>query len=242
MSIVGGPDIVNDGLILYLDAGNTKSYPGSGTTWTDLSNEKNHATLSNFTVGSLNGGTLTADGANSFAIVNAAASLQPIAITIEVMCKPLYNAQNYTNVISYPPNDDNHESPYMIYAIYLQHIGSAYSTGSATSGPLHSRIRGEMVTSIGGLYDFGVWNHLVISFDNQLVKYYRDGVLKDTDTVSSSSISYSGYENQNVFIGVNPSGAEDFEGEYSNIRLYNRALTDKEILQNFNALKGRFGL
>ena len=237
MGLFHSPKIATDGLILNLDAGNTKSYPGSGTTWTDLSKENNHATLSNFTVGSLNGGTLTADGANSVATINAAASLQPASITMEVMCKPIYNNQNYANVISYPPNDDAHGPPWMIYAIYLQH-----PSGNITSRPLHTRISGAMHTSINGLYDFGVWNHLVISFHNQAVKYYRDGVLKDTDTNSAATISYSGYENQNVFIGQNPSGSEDFEGEYSNVKLYNRALTDAEVKQNFEAIRGRFGL
>ena len=231
------PKIVTDGLILNLDAANTKSYPGSGTTWTDLSKENNHATLSNFSVGSLNGGTLTADGANSFAEINAAASLQPASITIEAMVKPIYNGQNYANVISYPPNDDAHQSPWMIYAIYLQHV-----SGNITSRPIVTRIGGTSQTSSVGAFDFNVWNHLVMSFHNTTIKFYRDGSVHSTHTIADSTINYSGYENQNVFIGQNPSGSEDFEGEYSNIRLYNRALTDAEVLQNYNALKGRFGL
>ena len=237
MGLFHSPKIATDGLILNLDAGNTKSYPGSGTTWTDLSKENNHATLSNFTVGSLNGGTLTADGANSFGVINAAASLQPASITIEVMCKPIYNGQNYANVISYPPNDDNHQSPWMIYAIYLQHV-----SGNITSRPLHSRFGGTMVVSSAGAFDFNSWNHLVVTFHNQAVKFYRDGNVHSTHSISPSTINYSGYENQNVFIGQNPSGSEDFEGEYSNVKLYNRALTDAEVSQNFNAIRGRFGL
>ena len=237
MGLFHSPKIATDGLILNLDAGNTKSYSGSGTTWTDLSKENNHATLSNFTVGSLNGGTLTADGANSVATINAAASLQPASITIEVMCKPIYNGQNYANVISYPPNDDAHQSPWMIYAIYLQHV-----SGNITSRPLHSRFGGTMVVSSAGAFDFNAWNHLVVTFHNQAVKFYRDGNVHSTHSISPSTINYSGYENQNVFIGQNPSGSEDFEGEYSNVKLYNRALTDAEVSQNFNAIRGRFGL
>ena len=237
MALAHSPKIVTDGLILNLDAANTKSYPGSGSTWTDLSKENNHATLSNFSVGNLNGGTLTADGANSFAEINAAASLQPASITIEAMVKPIYNGQNYANVISYPPNDDAHQSPWMIYAIYLQHVN-----GNITGRPIVTRIGGTSQTSAGGIFDWDTWVHLVVSFHNQTVKFYRDGSLHSSHTISPSVINYSGYENQNVFIGQNPSGSEDFEGEYSNIRLYNRALTDKEVLQNFNALKGRFGL
>ena len=236
MGLFHSPNIVTDGLILNLDAGNTKSYPGSGNTWTDLSKEKNHATISNFAVGSLNGGTLTANGATSSGFINASASLQPASITMEAMIKPLDNGGSFTSVISYPPNDDAHQSPWMIYAIYLTH-----APWSGT-GQLHTRIGGSGHYSAENVYEFGVWNHLVISFHNQAIKYYRDGVLKDTDTNSAATISYSGYENQNVMIGVNPSGTEDFEGEYSNIKLYNRALTDAEVAQNFEAIRGRFGL
>ena len=236
-SVHVNPKIVTNGLILYLDAGNKKSYSGSGSTWTDLSKQNNNATLSNFAVGGLNGGTLTADGANSVAEINAAASLQPASITIEAMVLPIYNNQNYANVISYPPNDDAHQSPWMIYAIYLQHV-----SGNLTARPMHSRVGGTSVISDNGAFDFGVWNHLVFTFHNQAAKFYRDGVIHSTHSISPSTINYSGYENQNVFIGQNPSGSEDFEGEYSSIRLYNRALTDDEVKQNFNAIRGRFGL
>ena len=74
------------------------------------------------------------------------------------------------------------------------------------------------------------------------MKFYRDGNVYSKHSISPSTINYSGYENQNVFIGQNPSGAEDFEGEYSNVKLYNRALTDEEVKQNFEAIRGRFGL
>ena len=188
MGLFHSPKIATDGLILNLDAGNTKSYPGSGTTWTDLSKENNHATLSNFTVGSLNGGTLTADGANSVATINAAASLQPASITIEVMCKPIYNNQNYANVISYPPNDDNHQSPWMIYAIYLQHVH-----GNITQRPIHTRIGGTMQLSDNGAFDFNVWNHLVVTFHNQAVKFYRDGNVYSTHSISPSTINSVSY-------------------------------------------------
>ena len=236
MGLFHSPNIVTDGLILNLDAGNTKSYPGSGTTWTDLSKENNHATLSNFTVGSLNGGTLTANGATSSGFINASASLQPASITMEVMIKPLNSGGSFSSVISYPPNDDAHQSPFMIYAIYLTH--AAWSN----VGRVHTRISGSAHYSPENTYEFGVWNHLVVSFHNQALKFYRDGVLKGTNTESAATISYSGYENQNVMIGVNPNGTEDFEGEYSNVKLYNRALTDEEVSQNFDAIRGRFGL
>ena len=62
-----GPNIVEDGLVLALDAGNTKSYPGSGTTWTDLSGKGNNGTLTNGpTFDSGNGGAIFFDGGNDY--------------------------------------------------------------------------------------------------------------------------------------------------------------------------------
>jgi hypothetical protein len=63
MSVIGGPDIITDGLVLYLDAANTKSYIGSGTTWKDLSRNSNDGTLTNGpTFDSGNSGSIVFDG------------------------------------------------------------------------------------------------------------------------------------------------------------------------------------
>ena len=67
MGVFAGPEVVEDGLVLALDAGNTKSYPGSGTTWTDLSGNGNNGTLTNGpTYSSSNGGSIVFDGVNDF--------------------------------------------------------------------------------------------------------------------------------------------------------------------------------
>lgn len=65
MSIYGGPDIITDGLVFCLDAANSKSYPGTGTAWTDLSGNDNNGTLTNGpTFDSSNGGSIVFDGVN----------------------------------------------------------------------------------------------------------------------------------------------------------------------------------
>ena len=67
MSINYNPRIVTDGLVLLLDAGNTKSYPGTGTTWTDISRNGNNGTLTNGpTFDSANGGSLVFDGVDDY--------------------------------------------------------------------------------------------------------------------------------------------------------------------------------
>ena len=75
MGAYSGPEINESGLILCLDAGNTKSYPGSGTTWTDISRNGNDGTLINMdsaNLDSANGGSLTFDGTNEYVTLSRA--------------------------------------------------------------------------------------------------------------------------------------------------------------------------
>jgi hypothetical protein len=72
MSVAGGPDLIQDGLVLCLDAANTKSYPGSGTSWVDLSGNGNNGTLTNGpTFSSTNGGNIFFDGTNDYVRVSS---------------------------------------------------------------------------------------------------------------------------------------------------------------------------
>ena len=65
MGAAAGPNVVEDGLVLALDAGNTQSYPGSGTAWTDISGKGNNGTLTNGpTYSSADGGAIVFDGIN----------------------------------------------------------------------------------------------------------------------------------------------------------------------------------
>ena len=66
MACHGGPNIVEDNLVFHVDAANTRSYPGSGTTWTDLSGNGNNATINGATFNSGNGGYFIMDGSNDY--------------------------------------------------------------------------------------------------------------------------------------------------------------------------------
>ena len=70
MGVFAGPEITESGLVLALDAGNLKSYPTTGTTWTDLSGRGNTGTLTNGpTYSSANGGSIVFDGVNDYVTV-----------------------------------------------------------------------------------------------------------------------------------------------------------------------------
>ena len=103
MGIAYNPRTITDGLVLCLDAANTKSYPGSGTTWTDLSGRGNTGTLTNGpTYSSANGGSIVFDGTDD--IVNTS-YVSSNAFTWSVWFKTNVVSSGYRNIISIPtPN------------------------------------------------------------------------------------------------------------------------------------------
>jgi len=84
MGVSYNPKIVKDGLVLYLDAGNTKSYPGSGTTWTDLSGNGNNGTLNGPSYNSNLLGTFVLDGVDDYATLP---TITLTNFTIQIWCK-----------------------------------------------------------------------------------------------------------------------------------------------------------
>ena len=92
MGAYAGPDIVENGLVLALDAGNSKSYPGTGTTWTDLSGRGNTGTLNNMEIpgdySTANGGFLTFDGTDEFVQINNPTTFHNQNFTISAWINP----------------------------------------------------------------------------------------------------------------------------------------------------------
>jgi hypothetical protein len=232
MGITYNPRTITDGLVLCLDAGNSKSYPGSGTTWTDLSGNGNNGTLVNGVgYNSSNGGSLTFDGVNDNVSILYNASLKPTtAITMEAFCYIQNNSTTWASLIQYPFNSASHTTTYFEWAIYL----------NMSSRLLHTRIDGEGANSPINVWNFDVWTYVAITFENQSVKYYVNGSSVGSSSITKTSITYNA--DNPVYIGKNASGSEPFEGRLGNIKVYNRALTATEIQQNYNALKSRFGL
>jgi len=232
MALGHGPRVITDGLVLALDAGDTNSYPGSGTTWTDLSGNGNNGTLVNGVgYSGDNLGSLSFDGINDNINIPYNASLKPAtAITMEAFCYIQNNGGTWTSLIQYPVNSSSHTSPFFDWAIYLNKVDRL----------LHTRIDGEAVSSPNNVWNFNEWSYVAITFENQSVKYYVNGANVGSSSVTKTSITYD--VNNPVYIGKNASGTEQFEGKLGSMRVYNRALTASEIQQNFNALRGRFGI
>jgi hypothetical protein len=222
-----GPKIVTDGLVLCLDAANPKSYPGTGTTWYDLSGNGNNGTLTNDpTYSSDNNGTLIFDGANDYIDVVGDYHLLS-EMTISLWFKP-------TNTISGGANQVGR-----IWGKGGDFECRFDGGGTAVLGKLACDLGGtNSLTSVNDVWSNTIWYNLVIILLTSSSEMYIQSELDST----GSRGSVTG-QTANLQIGKSASGfGSPFPGSISNFKIHNRALTAAEIQQNFNALRGRYGL
>lgn len=226
-AIKGRFNIPSDGLLLDLDAGNTASYPGSGTTWYDLSS---HGYTGTFYSSPTFDGTVGAAGFDGSNYTNHGTYFNfPTDITIDVWFKsdsPVWNGGNlYDQLENYGHrlqllNNDTY--PY-IWIINNEGYGFDRSLTSSMSGAVTT----------------DVWHNIVLTGDNNSINSYYDGTLDTSVNVPFSPNSTPGYP---FYVGSCPDFGEGFKGKIATFKAYNRALSASEVTQNYNLLKGRFGL
>jgi hypothetical protein len=221
MGITYNPRTIVDGLVLALDAGNVKSYPGSGTTWTDLSGGGNNGTLTNGpTYSSANGGSIVFDGSNDCIVVNSNASILSSTAYTKIAWFNTNNLSASNNIIS-GGNSGQH-------AFWLSSSNKLYSGHNSSWSTVISTTTISANTWYCGAVTFNTtsgWN------------LYLNGALENTN---SSTTAFTG--NGEILIGAYGTGSNVFSGNISNIQVYNRAFSAAEVKQNFNALRGRFGI
>jgi len=226
MSGIVNGNVVRSGLVLCLDAGSTKSYPGSGTTWFDRSGNGNNGVLTNGpTFSSANGGSIVFDGTNANYVTfgNVLASLTNLSL--ECFVKFGTQSSNYNGIISKTLDNTNG------YEIRT-------ATYTSTTTDVSFRYVGDTASIGFGTLTNGVWYHLVATGTNGSQKTYINGSLAYSNTVASSPSANS----NSLLIGKLA-----YAGLYANMsmgyaRIYNRVLTATEVLQNYNATRGRFGI
>jgi hypothetical protein len=240
MALVHGvKPIVTSGLVLCLDAGNRKSYPGTGTTWTDLSGNGNNGTLVNGVgYSGSNFGSLGFDGLDDFGSTSCSqfqSGNNPL--TMEVWFRWFGNGTNTANFLfGYGDDQAANRVPIVI-------ISSSNS------------VQFEFGSGAGVVYSSTIqtntWYQTVCTYDLSSTKVYLNGSLQNTTSYSSAGIILSGSNGQTAGIGCLFSsfgnvgtGATKrygtFNGNISVVKYYNRALTATEIAQNYNALKSRY--
>jgi len=249
MGFYRGPKIVTDGLVLSLDAGNEKSYSGSGTTWFDKSGNGNNGTLVNGpTFNSDNGGSIVFDGVNDYVICgNTVGNFGTSNFTINFYFKTTDSGFPATFIAKSAGSN-----PRLDYGWLINNGSSANNLGFATATTTGSwgSIGSYSVQTSGTSIRDGLWKMATIVGDRTQsdITIYINGIQRTLQNyVGKSAFSTLGNIANNLNYTV---GAESdtgispvpIEASISNVQTYNRALTAEEILQNYNATKSRFNL
>ena len=229
MSLSHGANVVRDGLILCLDAANPKSYPGSGTAWTDLSGNGNNGTLVNGVGYSVdNKGAFTFDGVNDYALITNSSPLgQSLNWTINAWIK--YNGTGYTS--------------WMIITDQVVYTSASnYMMWLSSDAP----VNGKLLSAYDGGWHYGtirlypdIWYNVCLTRQSNVVSYYINGAFDIQRTLANPLTLNTG----NVGIGSHPSNLSyRTNGNISSVKIYNRVLSAIEVQQNFEALRGRYGI
>jgi len=232
MSTQGGPDIITNGLVLALDGANRKSNPGSGTTWTDLSgNGKDGSLVNGASFQTTNGGSVAFDGVNDR--VTLYASNQLIG-------------NQYATLEAWIKSSDDGTGSGATANFLGTRVGqnmsiNRYSTTN-TAVFLTDFTSGNLNAPIGSINVFDQnWHHIVGVNNFGICSLYVDGTLEGTDSTKSGQNIDLNAEVMAIGNDTNNT-SRTFYGEVAIARIYNRALTQPEVLQNYNTLKSRFGL
>lgn len=219
------PPIVTDNLTFLVDAGDTNSYPGTGTSWRDIVSNNNGTLFGGATYSSADGGSFFFDGVNDYAQFNFFNSVNSQG-TITQWFKPAisWNGSN-------PSQNMRLSGIHYHWEFGRTNSGTgafAFDLGNAT----------QCVTSKTS-WSSSEWYSMTISWNSTagLSRVYVNGVLDNTGNSQTFS------SNGNYAIGRSNgfSSSQYWYGNISTVKYYDDVLSDAEVLQNYNALKGRYG-
>jgi hypothetical protein len=225
-------NIVTSGMVLNLDAGFVSSYPTSATTWYDLSYSGYNGTLTNGpTFSSLSGGSIVFDGTNDYVLINRPSEITTGgSITVSLWAKWTTVGTTISTIQALV--DNNHSgSPVQGFIIQDRpdlnksiQFGVFPNTNGSTS-----------TFQVGN----GTWKHITGTYVTGSNRLYIDGSLNASITAEPSMATVQPY----ISLGYwqfTPS--RYMNGNIANVQIYNRALSPFEVYQNYNSMKGRFGI
>jgi hypothetical protein len=227
MSLHHSPRIVTDGLVLCLDAANPKSYPESGTTWADVSGNGNDGTLINGTSFDIsNNGNLTFNGDNNYVTLGNTIILNAGLIGSSFSSWWKYDGQG--------SGSDKR-------GFVLESNSFNYSLLVNTTGTLGVHINTtENSTQFvpGFIPNISTWYHSIVVWDGTNLIVYINGIEVGRRSQGGTSLII-----QNLRIGTyRDNNNRWWLGQISQVSVYNKSLTPVQVQQNFNALRGRFGI
>jgi hypothetical protein len=237
MAIYAGPEIVNDGLVLHVDAANSRSYPGSGSTLTDLSGAGRHGTLN------------SVDASAGYCAFNATTdnvAFSSFTIALEKTLSIWIKTDRPLSI------QDNFEIGFLNDGGAVSTMfGWMYGVGNCQDLGFWG---------YGSAYDFsntsytnkwssdGNWHNAVLTMDSSRnvrgyhngnpITWYRhsDGATATSFALTANTASTFKFHTRDNFSWA---GATYFH--VGDVKVYNRDLSENEIVQNYNALRGRYG-
>lgn len=228
MAFIHSPKIVTDGLALYLDAGNTKSYPGSGTTWRNLGITGSNALLINApTFEAINNGSLVFNGVNqTVSSSNTITGNNPWSVCIWTNISSSEAGSGRTGVLAFAGRSAATRG---VIAIGVRDNAVEVNHGS-----------GELATYTGAAITFDTFQNICVTYAGSSVSevVYLNGIRRDSRTLTntidiwSDPWYFASQDGSNTFLSC----------KIAQVLVYNRTLSAQEILQNFNAIRSRFGI
>ena len=206
------PPIVTSGLVLSLDAANSKSYVSGSTVWRDMSGNNNSGSLTNGpTFDPTNGGSIVFDGINDSVALNGTATTT--TFTINTWIYPLSGSDPYGTILS-----------------YINTTGIWYRGVTKKITFFYSNL--DHLTN--GTLTENAWNNVVVVNNAGSASFYINSILDTATYTGTPSFTMTN-------IGDDPL-SESYKGKISIMQVYNRALSAAEVKQNYDALKTRFNL
>ena len=219
--------IVTNGLVLNLDASNASSYPGSGTSWFDLSGNGNTGTLTNGpTFNSANGGSIVFDGTNdyvsSFPTQISGVGSKTVSAWIKI---------NKTSRVGLAGIRDGSSQTGWVFTVNRTTYGNLtyFHTGGSTL-----EVAAGIITN--------TWYNVCVTYNltSTTAILYLNGVQIGSPSTSFTAITPSSFKG---VVGNEDSAFSDpFSGNIAQTLIYNRPLSASEVLQNYNITKAKFGL
>ena len=226
MAYFTGPNIVTDGLVFAVDAGSTRSYPGSGTTGTDLISSESITLNNGVGFSTDKGGTWTFDGSDDYIQTSFGQNIVSTGFSVNFWFNVTGTATCFFMQM-YVTADIN-----TVFRVERNSIGAnSIEFGHSPNGS------GGMSELTSTNFPNDVWQSCTIAYNGSTKYIYRNGVL-DT-SVSSSDVYF--YTGAILRIAARQDGTLlPINGKMPSVKVYNKALSAAEILQNYNAQKNRF--
>lgn len=236
--------LVTDGLVLNLDAANPASYPGSGTTWTDLSGLDHNGTLTNGpTYSASPSGSIVLDGVNDYVTISETAAMRPSVLTLEIVFEitsdtNTVNGAGATNqYIAFRQNTRTtvFEGYHLKYEEDTDRVTIATSTSAGAASVLNSPTSSVPLNSI---------KHIICLFDTTTMSIYINGSISAGPAAKGTGIDYNLTHTLKLgrTVPVGSSFDASMNGKIYECRIYNRILSETEITNNYNVIKGKYAI